>query len=166
MGETHLLPLVADALARYEMTYTTLECKPEFADTAAFCDHYGFSLDQSANTILVASRKAEPAKFAVCVVLGVSRLDVNQKVCELLGVKRASFADAETTTQRTGMLIGGVTAIGIDDLPIYIDSAVMRQREVVMGGGNRSSKIRIEPHELMKLPNAEVIEGLARLRES
>ena len=147
------------------ITYTTLACDPELADTAAFCEHYQFSLDQAANTILVASRKVEPTKYAVCVVLGTTRLDVNQKVCALLGVKRASFADADTTVQRTGMLIGGVTAIGATDLPVYVDSAVMQRREVVMGGGNRSSKLLLDPHELLKLPNVEVVDGLARPRE-
>jgi prolyl-tRNA editing enzyme YbaK/EbsC (Cys-tRNA(Pro) deacylase) len=165
VSETKLLPRVEDALAQYAITYTTLACIPELADTAAFCEHYHVSLDQAANTILVASRKAEPMKYAVCVVLGTTRLDVNQKVCELLGVKRASFADADTTVQRTGMLIGGVTAIGITDLPVYVDSAVMRRLEVVLGGGNRSSKLLLDPHELLKLPNVEVVDGLARSRE-
>jgi prolyl-tRNA editing enzyme YbaK/EbsC (Cys-tRNA(Pro) deacylase) len=163
--ETKLLPLVESALAQYEITFTVLECLPELADTAAFCEHYQVALDQAANTILVASRKVEPTRYAVCVVLGTTRLDVNAKVCELLGVKRASFADAETTMRNTGMLIGGVTAIGIRDIPIYVDGAVMRQVEVVMGGGNRSSKLLLDPHELLKLPNVTAIENLARSRE-
>lgn len=165
MNETKLLPLVEEALARYDITYTILECLPELADTAAFCEHYHVALDQAANTILVASRKAEPTRYAVCVVLGTTRLDVNQKVCELLGVKKASFADAETTTQRTSMLIGGVTPFGISDAPIYVDGAVMRAREVVMGGGNRSSKLLLAPQELLKLPHVTVIDGLAKSRE-
>lgn len=165
MNEALLLPVVEQTLAQHDMAYTALACLPELADTAAFCEHYGFALDQAANTILVASRKVEPTRYAVCVVLGTTRLDVNQKVCELLGVKKASFADAETTMRLTSMLIGGVTAVGISDLSIYVDSAVMRQSEVVMGGGNRSSKIRLDPQELLKLPNVEVIEGLAKPRE-
>lgn len=165
MGDTFLLPVVEKALATHDMRYTALECAPELADTATFCEHYRFALDRAANTILVASKKVEPTKYALCVVLGTTRLDVNQKVCELLRVKRASFADAETTMGRTGMLIGGVTAPGVGALPIYVDSAVMHQPEVVMGGGNRSSKILLDPHELLKLPNVEVIEGLARTKE-
>ena len=135
MPETKLLPQVEDALAQYAITYTTLACDPELADTAAFCEHYQFSLDQAANTILVASRKVEPRNMPSALYSGPTRLDVNQKVCALLGVKRASFADADTTVQRTGMLIGGVTAISATDLPVYVDSAVMQRREVVMGGG-------------------------------
>ncbi len=147
------------------MAYTVLECLPELADTAAFCEYYHVALDQSANTILVASRKVEPTRYAICVVLATTRLDVNQKVCELLDVRKASFANAETTMQRTSMLIGGVTAIGVSDMPIYLDSAVMQPEQVVMGGGNRSSKILLDPQELLKLPNIEVIEGLARPKE-
>ncbi|HEX8728539.1 MAG TPA: YbaK/EbsC family protein [Ktedonobacterales bacterium] len=165
MTETKLLPLVAAALAHYGIAYNVLDCDPELADTAAFCEHYHFALEQAANTILVASRKVEPTRYAICVALGTTRLDVNQKVCALLEVKRASFADAETTLARTGMLIGGVTAIGIAETPIYVDGAVMAQPEVVMGGGNRSSKLLLDPHELLKLPHVSVIEGLAKPRE-
>lgn len=165
MTETILLPLVENALAQYEIAFTLLECLPELADTAAFCEHYHVALDQSANTILVASRKVEPTRYAMCVVLATTRLDVNQKVCQLLDVRKASFADAETTMQRTSMLIGGVTAIGVSEIPIYLDSAVMQPEQVVMGGGNRSSKILLDPRELLKLPNVEVIEGLAKPKE-
>ena len=62
------------------------------------------------------------------------------------------------------MMIGGVTAFGIGDLPIYVDSAVMEQDRVVMGGGNRSSKLLLNPNQLAKLPNVVVVEGLAKPR--
>jgi len=162
METTTLAPMVQQALDTHGLQYQTLACDPDLADTAAFCEHYHFALHQAANTILVASRKVEPARYAVCVVLATTRLDVNKKVCQLLGVQRASFADADTTKQLTGMLIGGVTAIGISDLPIYIDSAVMQQEQVVMGGGNRSSKVLLNPAELHKLPHVQVITELAK----
>ena len=89
-------------------------------------------------------------------------MDVNKKVSELPAVKRLSFADEATTRDLTGMMIGGVTAFGIGDLPIYVDSAVMEQARVVMGGGNRSSKLLLNPNELTKVPNVVVVEGLAK----
>jgi prolyl-tRNA editing enzyme YbaK/EbsC (Cys-tRNA(Pro) deacylase) len=81
-----------------------------------------------------------------------------------MDVKRVSFADAETTVALTGMLVGGVTVPGIVGLPVYIDAAVMRQPRVVMGGGNRTSKIVLAPAELLKLPNVQVTDGLAARR--
>ena len=35
---------------------------------------------------------------------------------------------------------------------------------VVMGGGNRSSKVLLAPAELLRLPRVEVVEGLALAR--
>lgn len=160
--DVRLHPAVGEAIATYGIAHKVLGCDAELADTAAFCEHYGVSLGQAANTILVMSRKVEPPKYAVCVVLGTTRLDVNKTVRERLNVKRASFADAGTTTGITGMLIGGVTAIGTQDLPIYVDQAVMEQAEVVMGGGNRTSKLLLDPRQLRKLPGVEVIDGLAK----
>lgn len=154
-------PRVAEAVLRHGVTHEVLPCDPDLADTAAFCAHYGFAVDEAANTILVASRKVDPPRHAACVVLATTRLDVNRKVSELLGVKRLSFADAETTTRLTGMMIGGVTPFGLEDLPVYVDTAVMEQARVVMGGGNRSSKLLLHPRELAKLPGVVVVEGLA-----
>jgi prolyl-tRNA editing enzyme YbaK/EbsC (Cys-tRNA(Pro) deacylase) len=156
---------VAKVLAAHGVAPEVLECSPDLADTAEFCAHYGFSLEQAANTILVGSKKVEPPRYAVCVVLGTPRLDVNRSVRALLDVKRASFADADTTTALTGMLVGGVTVPGIEGLPVYVDRAVMDVPRVVMGGGNRSSKIILDPAELLKLPGVQVVDGLATPRE-
>ena len=60
-----------------------IPCDPAFADTAAFCEKYGYPLEQSANTILVASR-TEPKVFAACVVTADRKLDVNGTVRRLL----------------------------------------------------------------------------------
>ena len=86
-----------------------------------------------------------------------TKLDVNRKVSELTGVKRLSFASSDETAELTGMLIGGVTILGLPpDVPIYIDQHVMERPRIIVGGGNRSSKLRIDPRELLKLPNASV----------
>jgi prolyl-tRNA editing enzyme YbaK/EbsC (Cys-tRNA(Pro) deacylase) len=79
-----------------------------------------------------------------------------------MGVKRASFADAELTVAATGMEIGGVVCVGLPaSMPILIDSFVMEQPSVVMGGGNRTSKLLLDSAELLKLPGLRVVEGLA-----
>ena len=156
-----LLPIVQKTLEENSISYEVFPCDSEFADTAAFCEKYGFSEDQSANTIILASRKVEPVKYAVFVVLATTKLDVNKRARQLMEVRKVSFADSEATVSLTNMMVGGVTAIGIHDLPIYIDSAVMKQEKVIMGGGNRSTKVLLDPKELLKLKNVEVIEELA-----
>lgn len=143
------------------VTCEVLPCDPDFADTAAFCTKYGIPPAESANAIVVASKK-EPKKYAVCLVLATTKLDVNRKVAELLCVKKLSFASGEETVASTGMMVGGVTLFGLPDgWPVYIDSRVAALPSVVVGGGNRSSKLRLAPSELLRIPGAAVIEGLA-----
>ena len=58
------------------------------------------------------------------------------------------------------MQIGGVTPIGIDNMPVYLDSAVMDNETVLLGGGNRATKLIIRPSELTKLSNVQIVKGL------
>ena len=133
-----------------------LACEPELADTAEFCRHYDISADEACNAILVAL-KTTPRRYVACLVRADTKLDVNRKVSGITGVKRLSFASSDETAELTGMLIGGVTIPGLPaDIPIYLDTRVMEQPRIIIGGGNRSSKIRLAPGELLKLPNASV----------
>jgi prolyl-tRNA editing enzyme YbaK/EbsC (Cys-tRNA(Pro) deacylase) len=155
---------VLAALARLGIDYERLECDPEAADTAVFCARYGIPPDRSANTILVASKK-EPKVHAACVVLATTSLDVNHAVRSLLGVSRLSFASAEETIAVTGMLVGGVTPFGLPDrMPVYVDEAVTAPEWIVLGGGGRSSKIKLSPAALRRVPGLQVVPGLARPR--
>ncbi|MXZ45765.1 MAG: hypothetical protein F4Z08_02025 [Chloroflexi bacterium] len=141
--------------------YEVIEVDPDLADTAAFSEHYGYPLEVSGNTIVVVTKRGE-RRFCACVVLANTRLDVNHAVRPLLETRKASFASAEETAELTGMLIGGVTPFGLpDDLPIYIDTRVLELDSVIVGGGDRSTKLQVSPEALTRLPNAEVITDLA-----
>lgn len=165
MTDARLLhPAVRDALEALGAAFEVLECDPALADTAAFVAAYGVPLDRSANTIVVASRGASPT-YVACVLLATTSLDVNNVVRREMGVRKASFAAAEPVRALTGMEIGGVTPFGLpDDLPILVDARVMDQPWIVLGGGNRSSKLKLAPEALRKLPAVRIIEGLAFVR--
>jgi prolyl-tRNA editing enzyme YbaK/EbsC (Cys-tRNA(Pro) deacylase) len=165
MSEAELEARVRAALEMIGASYEALPCDPALADTAQFCAHYGVPPEDTANTILVASKDTPPRR-AACVVLSTTRLDVNHRVRELLDVKRLSFANADDTVAVTGMIVGGVTPPGLPaGLALYIDARVLTREQVVIGGGSRSLKIRLAPVALTRLPGAEVVEGLAQPRE-
>ena len=152
---------LVQALQELGLPYETVECDPDFADTAAFCAKYGYDPDVCGNTIIVASRR-EPIRYSACVVSGGSRLDVNKTVRSLMGVRRLSFASPEQTIALTGMMIGGVTVFALpEDLPIYVDRKLMALDYVILGSGGRSSKIKVSPQVFHELPNTQVVEGLS-----
>jgi prolyl-tRNA editing enzyme YbaK/EbsC (Cys-tRNA(Pro) deacylase) len=155
-------PEVISDLERLGLEYVEMECAPELADTADFCEAYGVPLDHSANAILVASRKPE-GHNAICVVLADDRLDVNGTVRKKLGVRKVSFAPADLTRELTGQEIGGVTIFGIrEGLPVWLDTRVMEREWVVVGAGSRTAKIKLDPSQLAGLDGYEVVPDLAK----
>jgi prolyl-tRNA editing enzyme YbaK/EbsC (Cys-tRNA(Pro) deacylase) len=153
---------VRNALATLGIEYEAVPCDPALADTAAFCEAYGFDPADCANCIVVASRR--PAgKYLSALVLATTRLDVNGRCCELMGVRRASFATPDITVDLTGMLMGGVTPFGLplSLLPVRVDAAVLSRQRVVVGGGDRSVKLVVEASVFSRPPDCEVIEHLA-----
>lgn len=152
---------VQEALASLNAEFRVMEIDPAFTHTAAFCGRYGYPLEQAANAILVSSKR--PAgRNAVCVATAVTRLDVNRRVRSLLGVRKLSFAPAESARELTGMMTGGVTPFGLPDgLPVYVDSRVMELDEILVGGGGRASKIFVDPEVFARMPQVTVVEELA-----
>jgi prolyl-tRNA editing enzyme YbaK/EbsC (Cys-tRNA(Pro) deacylase) len=152
---------VRDALERTGTVYELVACDPALADTAAFCEAYGYSPDESANTIVVAG-KSEPPRLVACIVLATTRLDVNGAVRRRLGVRKASFASADDTMAATGMAIGGVTPFALPaEMEIWVDAEVMRRDRLILGGGSRSMKVLAPPATLVALANVTVVDDLA-----
>ncbi len=140
-----------------------MPCDPTLADTAVFCERYGHPMEKSVNAILVKA-KTGGVRYAACVLLATTRLDVNKVVRKRLGARRVSFATAEETAAMTGMEIGGVTPIGLpEEVPVWVDARIMDADYVILGGGDRSSKIKISPKVFELVPGCTVVEGLAKL---
>ena len=153
---SELDPSVQGELDSLGIPYEVLPCNPEWADTDVFCANYDIPRENAANTILVAA-KTEPRKYIACLVTATVKLDVNHKISKLIGIKRLSFASAEETKELTGQLIGGVTIFGLpDSIPLYIDERVMERGYIIVGGGNRSTKIKLTPEHLRAMPRASV----------
>ena len=153
--------VVLSTLESLGINYEIIEIDPDFADTAVFCQHYGFSLDNCGNTIVVASKRGAKS-YCACIVSGSDRLDVNHTVKRLMGVSRASFASADETREITGMEIGGVTPFALpESMPVYADPSLLALDYIILGSGGRSSKVRLAPGELERLPKVEFVAGLS-----
>ncbi|WDZ86052.1 YbaK/EbsC family protein [Micromonospora cathayae] len=165
-----LAPPVAAALDRWPAdapvdaeTVLVAPIDATLADTAAFCAAYGVGLDVSANCVVVAGKREGEVRYAACVVLATTRVDVNGVARRALDVRKASFATMADAVASTGMEYGGITPIGLPgEWPILVDSRVVAVPHVVIGSGVRHSKIVVPGPALGVLPNARVVEGLAK----
>ncbi|TCB92071.1 hypothetical protein E0H26_25130 [Micromonospora zingiberis] len=135
----------------------------ELADTAAFCAAYEVGLDESANCVVVAGKREGVVRYAACLVLATTRVDVNGVARRALDVRKASFAPMADAVELTGMEYGGITPIGLPaQWPILVDARVVATPYVIVGSGLRHSKIALPGAALAALPNARVVEDLAK----
>ena len=133
------------------------------ADTAAFCAAYGVGLDVSANCVIIAGTRGELTRYAACIVLATTRLDVNGVVRRLLDARKASFAPMDDAVRLSGMEYGGITPLGIpSDWALYVDARVAALPVTIVGSGIRASKLQLPGAVLAALPRAETVNGLAR----
>lgn len=138
------------------------EIDPELADTAAFCEKYGWQMEDSANCVVIAGKRGEEVRYGACIVLATTRADVNGTARRLLGARKASFAPMDDAVKLSGMEYGGITPFGLPtDWPVFVDSRVVERERAVFGSGMRMSKIFAPGKSLLALPSVQVIDGLA-----
>ncbi|HEX2903500.1 MAG TPA: YbaK/EbsC family protein [Jatrophihabitans sp.] len=155
---------VAAALAGWSDAQQVLAAPIDdaLADTAEFCAAYEVSPADSANCVVIAGRRGDLTRYAACVLLAITRADVNTLVRKRMDARKASFAPMAEAVSLTGMEYGGITPIGLPaDWAVYVDRAVLDRDLVVIGSGLRRSKIALPARLLAELPNAEVVDGLA-----
>lgn len=139
-----------------------VDTEPEWADTAAFVEHYGRELlERSANCVVVTGKRGGGTTLAACVALSTTRVDANGVARRRLGARKASFAPMDTATGETGMEHGGITPVGLPaGWPLPVDSAVVDLPYVLVGSGRRRGKPLVPGKAFAELPGAVVPEGL------
>jgi prolyl-tRNA editing enzyme YbaK/EbsC (Cys-tRNA(Pro) deacylase) len=137
------------------------EIDPGLADTAQFCQAYGVALEDSANCVVIATKRGGDVSYAACMVTATTRADVNGLMRRHLGVRKASFGAVDVVTSLTGMEYGGITPIGLPPAwPVLVDDRVAKSPLVVIGSGIRGSKLWLPGRLLAELPGAEILPGL------
>ena len=160
-----MLDPIKNVLDSTGANYRFIDCDSDKSDTAIFCAHYGYALEDSVNTIVVKA-KGGSVPYVACALLAHTRLDVNHTIRKRLGVRKVSFASAEQTREVTGMELGGVTAFGLPrELPLWVDAALLTREQLIFGSGERASKIICVPDAIRLLPSAEIVHGLAVARD-
>lgn len=172
LGTLHLVPAterldllaepVAAVIGDVPDAFVT-EIDPDLADTAALCEAYQVAMDVSANCVVVAGTRGGVTRYAACVVLAITRADVNGLVRKRLDARKASFAPMDDAVARTGMEYGGITPVGLPpEWLLLVDEAVVATPQVVVGSGVRRSKLVLPGASLGGLPHAEIVADLGR----
>ena len=80
-----------------------------------------------------------------------------------MGARQVSVAPLDYVLSKTQMEYGSITPIGLpSEWLMFIDPKVLIHKHIVVGGGLVKSKLLIPSKALLDIPNAQVLDGLAK----
>ncbi|GHU02793.1 prolyl-tRNA editing protein [Alphaproteobacteria bacterium] len=126
------------------------ECSATVAQAAA---SFGVPEGSIAKSLLVKGKDG----YAMIVMSGDKRLS-NQKMRQLLGCRKVSMADRDTTFALTGFPVGGVCPFGVDQaqVPVFIDESLRPYGIVYPACGTRTSCVKIEFSALLEIASGRL----------
>ena len=161
--------LVAPAVAEFvqkqglSQTVKVARINPDFADGELLSKEYDIPYKMEVNCLVVEGSRGEDKKYAALLVPYGKRAKTNATVKRPLDASKIHFVDLEVVLEVTGMEFGSITPLGLpDDWKILVDSSLLEQEKLVIGGGLVTSKLLLPAEVLVSLAQAEVIEGLAK----
>lgn len=134
---------------------------PADADTATLTSKFDLPLAASGNAVLITGFRQGEARHCCCMTPADRRADVNHVVKQRLDVRKCSFASMDEAVSVSGMEYGGITPIGLPaDWPVWLDGHIAELDWVLIGSGVRSSKLIVPGNALLRLPGAQLVDGL------
>lgn len=139
------------------------QINPEYADGYTLCEKYDVSPTIGINCLIVEAKRGDTIKHAALLVPIGHRYNMSNIVRKELDARSVSVANLEYVLEKTKMEYGSINPIGIPrDWYIFIDPIVLGNINIIIGGGLKKSKILIPSSLLLKLPNAKILDNLAK----
>lgn len=134
-----------------------------YIDGISLCKHYQVPKENGANCLIVECKRGTTKKYAALVVPVGYKYNMSSTVRKHTNSRMVSVAPLEFVLEQTKMEHGSINPIGLpSDFQIFIDPRLLQVEWIVCGSGKRESKLLLPSKFLLKLPNAEVLENLAK----
>ena len=92
----------------------------------------------------------------IAIVRKEDRVD-RSKISKALNLTGIKLCSPEETLEKTGYPAGGVPPLGFK-AQFLMDKKVAEKKEVIVGGGNQYTLIKIKTQELLRLNKAQIID--------
>jgi prolyl-tRNA editing enzyme YbaK/EbsC (Cys-tRNA(Pro) deacylase) len=143
--------------------FKVCEIDPNYCGGIELCKEYEVNPKMGANCLIIEARRGGNRTLAALIVPVGYKYNMSSVVRKKLNARIVSVAPLEEVLSKTGMEYGSITPVGIpSDWEILIDPMVLENEYIIIGGGLKKSKLYIPSRFLLLLPNAEILENLAK----
>jgi len=113
----------------------------------------GVHMSDIAKSILFIVKDGNPH---MAIILGDRRVDV-KKLKQIVGQK-LRIANADEVLKHTGTEIGGVTPLGCDHIPKYIDHSLLKKEYIHSSGGCSYATLLIKTKDLIDFTKGKLVD--------
>ena len=139
------------------------QINPDFADGNRLCEEYSIDKSLGFNCLIVECKRNEVVKYCALVVPIGYKYNMGSVVRKYTNSRVVSVAPLDYVLDKTQMEYGSITPIGLpSDWMILVDPLIKEQKQIIIGGGFVNAKISLPVELFLKLPNVEIVEGIAK----
>ncbi len=132
-------------------------------DGIKLCEHYNLDVKIGMNCLICECKRGETKKYVALLVPTGFKYNMSTTVRKHTDSRMVSLAPLEYVLEETKMEYGSINPIGLPkEWKIYIDPKVLENERIICGSGLQNSKISLPSEYLLKLPNIEILENLAK----
>lgn len=144
-------------------TFCVSQIDPQYAGGVELCNQYNIPEEIGANCLIIEAKRAQQVWYAACLVPVGYRYNMTSVVRKALNARTVSVAPLDMVIEKTGMEYGSITAIGLpEEWTIFVDPLVMENERIIIGGGYVNSKLSILTEVFREMPNAVILDGVAK----
>lgn len=104
----------------------------------------------------------DDSKKPLIVLMHGDRQVSTKQLARILGVKSITACEPDVANRHSGYVVGGTSPFATKKpMPVYMQKTIMECPQVYINGGKRGFLVRMSPHEIAKLLNAQLVDAMA-----
>lgn len=139
------------------------EIDPKYMDDIKLCEHYNIDIKNGVNCLICECKRGENKSYVALLVPTGYKYNMSSTVRKYTNSRMVSVAPLKYVLEEIKMEYGSINPIGLpQEWKIFIDPKVMEVERIICGSGLQKSKLSLPSKYLLKIPNAELLENLAK----
>lgn len=135
----------------------------KYMDGIKLCEYYNIDKKTGVNCLICECKRKDIKSYVALLIPTGYKYNMSSTVRKHTNSRIVSVAPLEYVLEKTKMEYGSINPIGLPtEWKIFIDPKIMEVDRIICGSGLQKSKLSMPSKYLLKLPNSELLENLAK----